>query len=359
MLAELTKERPMSGLYEESLRRVECPCCDGCSSVLWMRVPGQPPSSTDFELIRCTSCSHTWISNPPDPEQLSRYYSPEYHQAVEHSGVNDKKRWGRQLNILSLYKAKGDILDIGCSAGGFLTYLKDGPWKLYGIEASADTAEKARAATGGDIFAGDVLKADFAPQSFDVITCSDVLEHLYEPREVFRIVHQWLKPGGIFYVFVPNIMSWEARAFRSRWYGLDPPRHLHHYSILSLKALSSSADLAMVRVVTPEGCYLEQSISLLMNDVLAKAGVTHPNINLSGPAWIGWRVVRKVIRISVEALYSRIASHCGSAPSIQAVFMKPIVPRPQPKNDFNVPLPIQKEVSAVDENHASIGCVAR
>lgn len=349
----------MTGMYEKSLRCLECPCCNECSSTPWMRVPGQPPGTGDFELIRCSSCSHTWISNPPDPEQLSRYYSPEYHEAVEHSGVNDRKRWGRQLDILSSYKTEGSILDIGCSAGGFLAYLKNGPWKLYGIEASAETAEKARAATGGDIYAGDVLNADFAPQSFDVITCSDVLEHLYNPREVFRMVHRWLKPGGVFYVFVPNIMSWESRAFGSRWYGLDLPRHLHHYSISSLRALSTSADLALVRVVTPEGCYLEQSISLVMNDMLARAGVTHPNVNLSGPTWIGWRVARKAIRLSVEAMYAKISSYYGAAPSIQAVFVKSISPIPPSKNDLQTPAKLLGVASAAQEEHVSISCMAQ
>ena len=60
---------------------------------------------------------------------------------------------------------------------------------------------------------GDILEAPFPPESFDVITCFDVLEHLYEPRQVMTQGGKWLKPGGIFYVLVPNIDSAEARVF--------------------------------------------------------------------------------------------------------------------------------------------------
>jgi 2-polyprenyl-3-methyl-5-hydroxy-6-metoxy-1,4-benzoquinol methylase len=312
----------MSGVDEKLSYGSGCPCCGENSFTLWMRVSERSHNHRDFELLRCSTCSHIWLGNPPTPEQLSFYYSTEYHQALQQSGDHDTKRWGRQQRVLSRYKTEGSILDIGCSAGGFLAHIKDGPWRLYGIEASVETAEKARRATGGNIFAGDVMKANFAPRSFDVITCSDVLEHLYEPHAVFQKVYEWLKPGGIFYVFVPNINSWEARAFGSHWYGLDLPRHLHHYSIASLKALSKSANIPLVRVVTPAGCYLEQSTSLLLNDLLASANATHSNVNLSGPAWIGWRVLRKAIRLSVLETYARVASYSGAAPSLQAIFQK-------------------------------------
>ena len=52
---------------------------------------------------------------------------------------------------------------------------------------------------------------------------------------------EWLKPGGIFYVLVPNVDSAEARVFRSYWHGLEMPRHLFHYSPASLKFLAESA----------------------------------------------------------------------------------------------------------------------
>jgi SAM-dependent methyltransferase len=303
-----------------------CPCCEEDDFTQWMEVSDRLRSEVKYELLRCAFCSHIWLGNPPNPEQLSYYYSPEYHHAIGQSGANDPDRWGRQLRIISRYKTEGSILDIGCSAGGFLGYLKGGSWKLHGIEASADTAEKARRFTGGDIFAGDVMDAEFAPASFDVITCSDVMEHLYDPRAVFQKVHEWLKPGGIFYVFVPNIKSWEAQAFGSRWWGLDLPRHLHHYSFASLEALSKSVDLPLLRIVTPAGCYIEQSASMVLNDLLHSAGATKANVNLGGPAWIGWRAVRKVIRLTAEAMYARVASYCEAAPSLQAVFQKAQLP---------------------------------
>lgn len=312
----------MSFDYEKVRRSLACPCCGAENFKHWMEASDQISSEVKYQLRRCGSCDHIWLGNPPAPEQLGYYYSPEYHQAIGQSGQNDPDRWGKQLRVISKYKTQGSVLDIGCSAGGFLSYLKGGPWKLHGIEASAETAEKARRATGGDIFAGDVMDAEFAPESFDVITCSDVMEHLYEPRAMFQTVYEWLKPGGIFYVFVPNIMSWEARAFGTRWWGLDLPRHLHHFSFDSLEALAKYADLPLMRLVTPAGCYIEQSASMVLNDLLHGMGAKKRNVNLGGPAWFGWRAVRKVIRLTAVAAYAQTASYCKAAPSLQAVFQK-------------------------------------
>jgi hypothetical protein len=167
-----------------------------------------------------------------------------------------------------------------------------------------------------------VLDAIFPTDNFDVITCTDVLEHLYEPREVLRNVCKWLKPGGIFYVFVPNIISWEARIFRSYWYGLDLPRHVHHFTAKSLEHLATSVGLRQVRMVTPAGCYLEESTWILFDDLVRRAGVRRAPLDMTAEPGIAWRVVRKGLRLSVEALYSMIASRCGAAASLQAVFQK-------------------------------------
>src|ERR1017187_3489649 len=139
---------------------------------------------------------------------------------------------------------------MGCSSGAFLESLHGDGWKLHGIEMSTEPAKNAEARSGAQVFVGHILEAPFRPESFDVITCFDVLEHLYEPRQVLTKVMEWLKPGGIFYVLVPNIDSAEARVFGSYWGGLELPRHLFHYSPASLSFLAKSVGLHEISQVT-------------------------------------------------------------------------------------------------------------
>ena len=108
-------------------------------------------------------------------------------------------------------------------------------WELFGIEMSPDVARRAEKRTGAKIFVGDILDAPFPQGYFDVITCFHVFEHMYQPKEILEKVSYWLKPGGIFYMMVPNIHSAGGRTFKSYWYALELPRHLFHWSPKALR----------------------------------------------------------------------------------------------------------------------------
>jgi SAM-dependent methyltransferase len=303
-----------------------CPCCGQESDTQWLLVPRRALRTDDYKLLHCPSCSHVWLKNRPTSEEMGRYYGFEYHKNISHAGETSPARWKRHLRVISKYKSGGSVLDIGCSSGGFLGYFRGGAWKLYGIEPSSATAERARANTGAEVFMGDVLEANYPPESFDLITCTDVLEHLFEPRQVIQKVYSWLKPRGIFYVFVPNIMSWEARVFGSYWYGLDLPRHVQHFSRNSLSVIGASAGLQEVAIVTPPGRYLEESTRIWFDDVARTVGARRAPLDLTARPGLGWRVMRKGMRLTLEALYSRLVSSCGSAPSLRAIFRKELAP---------------------------------
>ena len=176
------------------------------------------------------------------------HYDEEYHAAIMAAGETSvASRWQRQRQKISQYKQSGSILDIGCSSGAFLGTMKGPAWKLFGIEMEAATAQKARATTGAEVFVGDAVAAPFAPESFDVITCFDLLEHVYNPRQFLSKVREWLKPDGIIYVALPNIDSWEARTMGTYWYGLELPRHLFHFSPKSLRFVMKSLGFSEFR----------------------------------------------------------------------------------------------------------------
>jgi SAM-dependent methyltransferase len=173
-----------------------------------------------YTLVRCPACSLVWLSHPPQPSEMHLHYTAAYDRLISASGHNAPHRWRERKAAMAPHKQSGALLDLGCSSGSFLESLKGDGWKLHGIEMSTDCAKIAEAKTGAQVFVGHILDATFAHDSFDAITCFDVLEHLYEPRRVMARVGEWLKPGGIFYVLVPNIDSAEARAFGSYWAGV-------------------------------------------------------------------------------------------------------------------------------------------
>jgi SAM-dependent methyltransferase len=79
---------------------------------------------------------------------------------------------------------------------------------------------------------------------FDLILMFHVLEHLDDPAAALRACAERLRPGGRLVIAVPNYASWQSRYARDRWFHLDVPRHLFHFTPASLARLLREAGLA-------------------------------------------------------------------------------------------------------------------
>jgi SAM-dependent methyltransferase len=300
-----------------------CPVCGQGNPQEWLRAPDRfHGRQENYTLLRCPGCSLVWLSQPPAPSEMHRHYTEAYDRLISASGRNAPHRWRERKKTLAQYKQSGALLDLGCSSGSFLQSLPSGSWELSGIEMSAESARNAEASSGAKVFVGEVLEASFAPESFDVITCFDVLEHLYEPRKVMARVAEWLKPGGVFYVLVPNIDSAEARVFGSYWHGLELPRHLFHYSPASLKLLAESAGLEEVSLETWRNPALETSLRYVGDDVFRAVGIRRTPVAYRTEASLPWRAARKVVRMTVLRALLALAPLAGGGESIHAIFRK-------------------------------------
>lgn len=300
-----------------------CPVCGQVGAQEWLRAPDRfHGRRQSYSLVRCPACSLIWLSHPPKPAEMHLHYTDAYHKLISAAGENSPERWRDRKAALTQYKQSETLLDLGCSSGSFLESLSRDSWKLYGIEMSAEGARTAEARSGAQVHVGYILDAPFPPESFDVITCFDVLEHLYEPRDVMARVSEWLKPGGIFYVLVPNVDSAEARAFGSYWHGLELPRHLFHYSPASLKFLAESAGLREVSLETRRNPAVGTSLRYVCDEVFRTLGIRRTPVAYRGDAGIPWRAARKLVRMTVLRALLAMAPLVGEGESIHAVFRK-------------------------------------
>ena len=301
-----------------------CPICGSTIVASHLSAPDRFHfRKVPYELIRCSDCSLVWQKNPPPPHEIGQHYGKDYHRAITTAGDSSPQRWALQNRTIAKFKAGGRLLDLGCSAGAFLSTMKSDAWQLNGIEISAHEAQRAEVRTGAKVFVGDIFDAPFEDKSFDVITCFDVLEHLYEPKRVIDKVSSWLKPGGIYYVAVPNIDSWESRFFKSYWYGLEMPRHLFMYSPASLRSLGNSAGLKELLCATPPASYVENSLHYLWSDFLEGLSVKSTPLSQAGAPSLARKIVRKGFRLAVRNPYRQAASWSGAGPALEMVFQKP------------------------------------
>ena len=301
-----------------------CPICGRRDAQVWLRAPDRLHGRQErYTLLRCPGCSLVWLTSPPQPSEMDLHYTDAYHKLISAGGQNSPERWRARKATLTQYKRSGALLDLGCSSGSFLEFMSGESWKLHGVEMSAEGARTAEAKSGAQVFAGSIVDAPFAPDTFDVITCFDVLEHLYEPRRVMAKVSEWLKPGGIFYVLVPNVDSAEGRLFGRYWHGLELPRHLFHYSPASLKVLAASAGLGEVVLETHRNPAVGTSLRYVWDDVFRAMGLRQIPVAHRGEASLPWRVARKLARMTVLRALLSMAPLVGGGESIHAVFRKP------------------------------------
>lgn len=143
----------------------------------------------------------------------------------------------------------GCLLDIGCGNGRFLRLAKSAGWRAWGLEPDPNAAAVARQ-FADHLIVGGYDAAGSMPGHFDVVTVSHVLEHVYDPHEFLDVCHTALRPEGMLWVEVPNFAGCGAETWGMDWRGLEPPRHLVHFTVQGLRDLLTEHGFRIVRQAT-------------------------------------------------------------------------------------------------------------
>lgn len=207
-----------------------------------------------YEYFRCGACDCVFQWPLPDPSAISEFYPDRYFWSPgEKSWLGMLESAYRDFVLrdhVSFFRRcvphTGKVLEIGCGTGAFLNRLQGYRYSVGGVERSRHAADLARQFYGLDIFCGTLEQ--FQPvERYDAVCAFHVLEHIPSPGGFLGRVRDLLGEKGIFVVQVPNWESWQARFFRKRWYGLDPPRHVVNYGARNLKATLRRYGFAVTR----------------------------------------------------------------------------------------------------------------
>lgn len=147
----------------------------------------------------------------------------------------------RPLNGMSL-------LNVGGSTGIIDNYLADHFGSVCGIdidEPAIRHAQKSYNKTNLRFLVGDALNLEFAPNTFDVVICSHIYEHVTDPQRMMDQIFRVLKPGGVCYFAAGNRLM------------LNEP----HYNLPLLSALPRAIAHLYIRAAGKAKFYYEKHLT--------------------------------------------------------------------------------------------------
>ncbi len=218
-----------------------------------------------FTLAKCRQCGMEFLLEAPEAHELEKYYKKEYFTRRTSRGYDDYFSSSLRAEIERVFKlnledlnffefekrlsGNKSVLDIGCAAGYFVSYMKDRSWKSTGVEISHECVDFAKK-LDLDVMQGDYLDMDFQ-NKFHLITLWATIEHLYHPAKVLEKVYNDLEDNGMLYISTCRVGGVNfMRLFGKEWRYYNFPEHLYFFSIETLKKLLKQNGFEVKRIIT-------------------------------------------------------------------------------------------------------------
>lgn len=199
-----------------------------------------------YDLVRCSECGLVY---------LDQYESEG--DFIE-SSKKDEKRFDKQKieywSFPNLYRKYQDVFDgffqerleriyrysphahtlfdIGCGYGFFMNFCSRKGLEVEGIDLSQEAVEYVRSQFHLNATLSTLEDFTFT-KSYDVMILCDVLEHLANPGDQLKRIHEHMDRHGLLFIQVPNVIG--LKIPRNHGYGL--PFHLWQFNVKTLTLL--------------------------------------------------------------------------------------------------------------------------
>jgi len=172
----------------------------------------------------------------------------------------------RYLNVVEYVRETGDhlrILDAGCGNGWLASLYRNGH-TVHGIDISHINLSKIKELGIQPLKHNLDRPLPFKDGVYDLVVCSEILEHILSPEQLIREVFRVLKPGGACVLTVPNLHCIrnridiltgkytpfvEYRIYSDRFDQMSHVgvQHIHHYTLEGMTSVLQEVGFHRIR----------------------------------------------------------------------------------------------------------------
>ncbi|QCO00338.1 class I SAM-dependent methyltransferase (plasmid) [Azospirillum argentinense] len=239
-----------------------CPACaDTAPKPIRLQVRSAIPPCPELPLVLCNHCGTSFFPTLKEPEYETAHATKEALAFYLEQGAGIDVM-AEPLAAIDSSKVQR-YLEIGCGFGFSLDFARSVfGWSVQGIDPGF-AANFGREMLDLPI-ASTYLRtpADAGPEPFDLVLCSEVVEHVFEPLGFLEILRGVLAPGGTLLLTTPNAGAIAPDTPAGILVPLlSPGYHVTLYSRAGFEALLRRAGFTAVQV-TEHGPTLRAAVSM-------------------------------------------------------------------------------------------------
>ena len=242
---------------DDSRTAVACVGCGGSDGSFQFAKEG-------FAYVRCPACGTLFLSPRPSiaafeafyrESESSRYWAEVFFPAV--AEIRRERMFRPRVDRLAgLCRERGirveRLIDVGAGYGIFLD-----EWRarfpqtdLLAVEPSAPLARECRSKSLTVV--EDMVESVIGHErSADLVTCFEVLEHVYSPLDFVRVLKGLVRAGGYVCVSTLCIDGFDLQMLWEKSTQISPPHHINFLSVRGFETLFARAGLEDISVTTP------------------------------------------------------------------------------------------------------------
>ncbi|MFN9710044.1 MAG: class I SAM-dependent methyltransferase [Bacteroidota bacterium] len=235
-----------------------CPLCGSSQASLFLNLQDYSITGEDFAIYTCGNCSFKFTADAPSEENIAPYYKAEEyisHTETKKGLISNLYHRVRKITLqqkakmVSKYTGKivGHHLDIGAGTGAFVHAMENAGWNSIGIEPEASARKRANELYLASVYPMSELN-NFSEKSYTAVTLWHVLEHVHQLHDLLTKIKNILDTDGRVFIAVPNHESFDARYYGKYWAAYDVPRHLYHFTPVTMKKLLEQHGLDIVQI---------------------------------------------------------------------------------------------------------------